>query len=123
MLAEWLTSAGDKFRSLANTLLEAAMALPSWKKQTNNAYNFVHTKMKREFIEFALCNSDWKAKIYFTTEYPHWSCHKPGLSPDNTETKKRKLSVPVGPGLLKMEDWDAPSMVRFIYIFENCINK
>ena len=114
MSAERLTSAGDKFRSLANTLLEAGMAPPSWKKRTNDAYNFVHTEMKREFIEFALCDGDWKAEIYFTTEYPRWSRHKPGLSPDNTETKKRKLSVSVGPGLLKMEDWDTPSTVRFI---------
>ena len=121
MSAERLTLAGDKFKSLANALLVAGMAPPSWKKQTQDAYNLMHREMKAEFIEFALCEGDWKAEMYFTIEYPRWSRHKPGIGDGVPETKKRKRTASVLRGLTKMEDLDVLSMVRSISRVQNLI--
>ena len=120
MSAERLTLAGDKFKALANVLLDAGIAPPSWKKRTNDAYNFMHCEMKAEFVEFALCEGDWKGEMYFTTEYPHWAHHKPGLcDSESTDTKKCKRSDSMFSGMMKMEDVDIPStpvMVRSIHL-------
>ena len=110
MSADCLTLAGDKFKALANTLLNAGITPPSWKKQTNDAYNFMHCEMKAEFVEFALCEGDWKGEMYFTMEYPCWAHHKPGLcDSETTDTKKHKRSNSMFSGMMKMEDVDIPS--------------
>ena len=112
MAAEHLSAAAEKFRLLANALLDAGIAPPSWKKQMSDAYNFMHHGMKVAFIEFALCEGDWKGETYFTVKYGHWSHHRPSLGETiSPGTRKRKRLDSVFRGLTKMEELDIPGMV------------
>lgn len=104
MSAVRLSQAAEKFKALANSLYQAGLAPSTWMQKTDDVQDYMHRQMRAAFIEFALCEGDWKGEMYFVTAYPRWA-HCKDFQADNTsETKKRKRSQSVFNGLTKMED-------------------
>ena len=63
----------DFLRPLLYTLLHHNLAATTWSKCTNEAREYVLRSLHTWFSEFRMCADDWKADMFTSLNYSHWS--------------------------------------------------
>lgn len=58
---------------LWNSLYSAREDPPSWKKKTKVANDYFSNSMRSKFIEFRLCEGDWKVEVFASTKFSDWN--------------------------------------------------
>ncbi|KIJ11542.1 hypothetical protein PAXINDRAFT_15541 [Paxillus involutus ATCC 200175] len=75
---------------VASEQLQARM---SWQKASTLACEYVYLRMCLEFVEFRLCNNNWKTDVFATRHYPQWR-DRPGgrkMSGDSSRIKEEDV--------------------------------
>ncbi|KAF8182551.1 hypothetical protein BJ912DRAFT_1061708 [Pholiota molesta] len=68
-----LTQMSSEANILWTTLFSTREDPPSWKKKTKAANDFFSNSMRSKFIEFRLCEGDWKVEVFATTKFSDWN--------------------------------------------------
>ena len=63
----------DSLRPLLYTLLHHNIAPTSWSKCTDQAREYILCSLRTQFPEFRMCADDWKADMFMSLNYSHWS--------------------------------------------------
>jgi len=63
----------DVFCPLLYTLLYHNLAPTTWSKCTHEACKYILRSLHIRFLEFCLCADDWKADMFMSLNYSHWS--------------------------------------------------
>lgn len=58
---------------LWTSLYSAREDPPSWKKKTKLANDYFSNSMRSKFIEFRLCEGDWKVEVFASTKFSDWN--------------------------------------------------
>lgn len=62
----------EYFSVLSASLFAAREDPGTWKKKTKFASEFISNSMRGKFIEFRLCDGDWKLEKYGSIKYSDW---------------------------------------------------
>ncbi len=60
------------FSVLASSLFRAREDPKTWKKKTKFAIEFISNSLREKFLEFRLCEGDWKVEKYGSIKYSDW---------------------------------------------------
>ena len=69
---ETLWAIGIKARRVWKTLAEKGLAPERWGLVTDHAYEYFSREMLNAFVEFRLCENNWKLHYWITKSYSSW---------------------------------------------------
>ena len=91
----------DSLRPLLYTLLHHNLAATTWLKCTNEAREYVLRSLRTRFSEFRMCADDWKADMFTSLNYSHWS-DRPRDSTSETMVKEEEYIDSAPPANLSL---------------------